>query len=64
MTDTGDQAAITFRSVGKSFGTNQVLNGISAVVPRGATVAVLGSSGSGKSTLVRCVNQLETFEAG
>jgi len=64
MTGVGEQAAITFRSVGKSFGKNQVLHEVSAVVPRGATVAVLGSSGSGKSTLVRCVNQLETFEAG
>ncbi|TCR68826.1 amino acid ABC transporter ATP-binding protein [Bosea sp. BK604] len=56
--------AISFRSVSKSYGQHQVLFEVSAVVPRGATVAVLGSSGSGKSTLVRCVNRLETFQGG
>jgi ABC-type histidine transport system ATPase subunit len=57
-------ASIVFRDVGKLFGTHQVLSGITAHVPRGATVAILGSSGSGKSTLVRCVNHLETVQAG
>jgi ABC-type polar amino acid transport system ATPase subunit len=56
--------AITFRSLSKSYGQHKVLHEISAAIPRGATVAVLGSSGSGKSTMVRCVNQLETFQGG
>ena len=57
-------AAIGFRSVSKSYGAHQVLHGVSATIPRGAIVAVLGSSGSGKSTLVRCVNRLEVFQDG
>ena len=58
------QTAISFRSVGKYFGQNQVLNDISIEIPNGSIVAVLGSSGSGKSTLVRCINRLENFENG
>lgn len=58
------EAAISFKAVSKSYGSHQVLHEISAMVPTGATVAVLGSSGSGKSTLVRCVNQLELFQGG
>ena len=56
--------AITFRSISKFYGEIQVLHDVNAVIPRGATVAVLGSSGSGKSTLVRCINRLEIFQAG
>ncbi|RDJ26739.1 amino acid ABC transporter ATP-binding protein [Bosea caraganae] len=66
MTGTSEAAkpAITFLGLSKFFGQLQVLHDVSAVVPQGATVAVLGSSGSGKSTLVRCVNRLETFQGG
>jgi polar amino acid transport system ATP-binding protein len=48
----------------KSFGTLEVLKGISFGVPRGAVVALLGPSGSGKSTLLRCINLLETPDRG
>ncbi|MEX2228340.1 MAG: amino acid ABC transporter ATP-binding protein [Dehalococcoidia bacterium] len=50
--------------VHKRFGTVEVLKGISLTVERGEVVAVLGPSGSGKSTLLRCINHLETIEAG
>src|SRR5262249_55862322 len=33
-------------------------------VTRGEVAALIGPSGSGKSTLLRCLNGLETFEAG
>ena len=50
--------------VSKSFGTNTVLNGISLDVAAGEVVTFIGASGSGKTTLLRCVNLLETIDAG
>jgi len=41
-----------------------VLEDISIEFPGGATTCVIGPSGSGKSTLLRCINRLETAEAG
>lgn len=44
--------AIEFRNVGFEYREGQkVLSDISFVIPRGGTVAIVGSSGSGKSTL-------------
>ncbi|MES1174494.1 MAG: amino acid ABC transporter ATP-binding protein [Myxococcales bacterium] len=48
----------------KSFAGTPVLQGIDATVEEGKIVALLGASGSGKSTLLRCLNGLETFDAG
>jgi polar amino acid transport system ATP-binding protein len=51
-------------SVWKSFDAHPVLRGISLqVLPHTATV-LIGASGSGKSTLLRCINGLETVDAG
>ena len=55
---------ISIRDLRKSFGTNLVLDGISLDVGQGEVVCVIGASGSGKSTLLRCVNGLETYDAG
>ena len=48
----------------KAFASSPVLAGIDATVAEGKIVALLGASGSGKSTLLRCLNGLETFDAG
>jgi polar amino acid transport system ATP-binding protein len=48
----------------KSFGSVEVLKGISTVIHRGEVVCVIGPSGSGKSTLLRCVNLLEEPTSG
>ena len=41
-----------------------VLQGVDLTVEKGDVVAILGPSGSGKTTLLRCLNFLETADAG
>ncbi|MGG4147502.1 amino acid ABC transporter ATP-binding protein [Paenibacillus algorifonticola] len=48
----------------KHFGDNEVLKQINLEVKRREVVAIIGPSGSGKSTLLRCLNLLETPDAG
>ena len=47
---------IELRDVGFSYGTAEVLHGVSLVVRPGERVVLLGRNGSGKSTLSRLVN--------
>ena len=55
---------VEVRSVRKRFGDLEVLKGVSLSVPENGVVCVVGPSGSGKSTLLRCINRLETIDAG
>src|ERR1700752_4381517 len=55
---------ILLRNVTKRFGTRTILDDISLTIPPGETVALIGPSGGGKSTLIRCLNGLNTFDAG
>lgn len=55
---------IEVRNLRKSFGTLNVLKGVSFEVEKGEVVVVLGPSGSGKSTMLRCINHLEEYECG
>lgn len=55
---------IEIKDVHKSFGTLQVLKGISLNVEIGEVISVIGSSGSGKSTLLNCINALEPIQGG
>jgi histidine transport system ATP-binding protein len=48
----------------KSFGTLEVLRGVSLTAEAGDVISIIGSSGSGKSTLLRCINFLELPDAG
>lgn len=48
----------------KSFGSNEVLKGITTRINKGEVIAVIGPSGSGKSTFLRCLNLLETHNDG
>ncbi|WP_306349461.1 amino acid ABC transporter ATP-binding protein [Glutamicibacter sp. MNS18] len=55
---------ITVKGLRKSFGSNEVLQGIDMEVAEGEVVCVIGPSGSGKSTLLRCLNKLEDITGG
>ena len=48
----------------KNFGKVEVLRGIDFELERGKALSIIGSSGSGKTTLLRCLNFLETPNAG
>ena len=55
--------ALVAEDVHKSFGSLEVLKGISLTAHEGDVIAMLGSSGSGKSTFLRCINLLEMPDA-
>ena len=55
---------IKIQNLQKRFGILEVLKGIDLEVKKGEVVAIIGSSGTGKSTLLRCMNYLETPDAG
>ncbi|MGV7243895.1 amino acid ABC transporter ATP-binding protein [Caballeronia sp. M23-90] len=57
-------AIVKLGDVYKSFGSNQVLKGVSMEVEKGEMIAVIGASGSGKSTALRCIDRLETIDRG
>ena len=64
LTARNTEPFVICRDVRKSFGSNEVLRGISLEVKKGEVVVILGPSGSGKSTLLRCINHLETMDSG
>jgi ABC-type polar amino acid transport system ATPase subunit len=55
---------ISISGVDKFFGDFQALKGIDLTVGAGERVVICGPSGSGKSTLIRCVNRLDSHDAG
>jgi polar amino acid transport system ATP-binding protein len=52
------------RGITKRFGPRTVLADVGLQVSEGETVVIIGASGSGKTTLLRCLNRLETPDAG
>jgi len=52
------------KNLKKSFGETEVLKGVSFTLDRGEVLSLIGSSGGGKTTLLRCLNFLETPDAG
>ena len=57
-------AILEVKNLKKSFGELEVLKGIDFSLEKGDVMAVIGSSGNGKTTLLRCINFLETPNAG
>ncbi|OOV87064.1 ABC transporter ATP-binding protein [Oceanospirillum linum] len=56
--------ALEIRDLHKSYGSLEVLKGISLQARDGDVISILGSSGSGKSTFLRCINLLESPSSG
>jgi polar amino acid transport system ATP-binding protein len=55
---------IEIQDIHKSFGSLEVLKGVSLNVEKGEVVSVIGGSGSGKSTMLMCINGLEKIQRG
>ena len=58
------EPAISLRNLRVSYGTREILHGISLDVLPGETLVILGGSGSGKSTLLRALVGLEKPTSG
>ena len=59
-----DKTMIEISHLDKWFGDFHVLKDINLTVNEGERIVIAGPSGSGKSTLIRCINHLETHDAG
>ena len=57
-------ANVSIRDVRKSFGSTEVLHGVSVEIEDGEFVILVGPSGCGKSTLLRMIAGLENITAG
>jgi phospholipid/cholesterol/gamma-HCH transport system ATP-binding protein len=50
-----DDYKIVLEDVSKTFGTNQVLDGVNLEIERGESMVIIGQSGSGKSVTLKCI---------
>src|SRR5579871_2546924 len=57
-------ANVSIRTVRKSFGSTEVLHGVSVEIEDGEFVILVGPSGCGKSTLLRMIAGLENISGG
>jgi polar amino acid transport system ATP-binding protein len=64
VTASSNGLALRLEGIHKSFGKLEVLRGVDLSMADHEVVCLIGASGSGKSTLLRCVNLLETVDAG
>ena len=55
---------IELNNVRKKFGDLEVLKGVSITIQDHEIYGIIGQSGAGKSTLLRCINGLESYDAG
>jgi polar amino acid transport system ATP-binding protein len=57
-------AMLEVKELRKTYGSCEILKGISFTMEKEQTKVVIGPSGSGKSTLLRCINQLSPPDSG
>lgn len=55
---------LNLNGVTKTFGDQVILDQFHLSVKRGEVIVIVGPSGCGKSTLLRCINGLESIQAG
>ena len=60
----GNEPMIHVEGLCKSFGDNNVLNGVDIDIYKGEVLVIIGPSGCGKSTFLRCLNRLENPDGG
>jgi polar amino acid transport system ATP-binding protein len=57
-------SSVELQDIHVSFGTLEVLRGVTLTVEQGRTACIIGPSGSGKSTLLRVANRLQEPDSG
>jgi ATP-binding cassette subfamily F protein 3 len=57
-------SVLTASNLAKSYGAQDVFEGVSFEIPQGAKIALVGPNGSGKTTLLHLIAGLETPTAG
>jgi polar amino acid transport system ATP-binding protein len=64
MSGSSSSPMVRIAKANKHFGNYHALRDIDLEVRAGEVLCIIGPSGSGKSTLLRCINQLESIDAG
>jgi phospholipid/cholesterol/gamma-HCH transport system ATP-binding protein len=59
-----DIPLLELRGITKSFGSNQVLDGLDLTMYQGEAIAIIGPSGTGKSTILRIIAGLLPADSG
>lgn len=58
------EKAVCIKGLAKSFGSHEVLKGLSLQVSKGSIFALLGANGAGKTTLINILTTLSRADAG
>lgn len=59
-----EEGVLEIQGLAVSYGANNALSGVDAVIPRGEVVGLIGPNGSGKSTLLKTVAGVVRASAG